>query len=114
MEIDFEVVFERGFHEFALVAAKEAVVDEDAHQAIADRAVKQCCSDGRIDAARKSADHLAGTDLLAESLDRFLYERAHRPGAGALADFVEEVVEDLLAAWGVRDFGVKLHAVERA
>ena len=30
-----------------------------------------------------------------------------------LADFVEEVLEDLLAAGRVGDFGVELHAVER-
>ena len=45
--------------------------------------------------------------------DGLLDEVAHRPGAGALADLVEEVLEDLLAARRVGDFGVELHAVER-
>jgi hypothetical protein len=76
--------------------------------------VQQRGGDGGIDAAGQAADHLGLADLVAHGGDGLLDEVPHRPGARALADLVEEVLEELLAAGRVSDFGVELHAVERA
>ena len=46
--------------------------------------------------------------------DRLLDEVARRPVAGAAADALDEVVQDLAALGRVHDFGVKLDAVEAA
>ena len=50
-ERDLEVVAERGDDLLALVLAHQAVVDEDAGQLVADRAVHEQRGDARVDAA---------------------------------------------------------------
>ena len=47
-----------------LLAAQEAVVDEDAGELVADRAVDERGGDGGVDAAGERADHAAVADLL--------------------------------------------------
>ena len=50
--------------------------------------------------------------LLADPRRRLVDERRHRPVAGAAADAVREVAQDLEAALGVHDLGVKQQRVE--
>ena len=52
-------------------------------------------------------------DLRANLRRRLLDKRRHRPVAGAAADAVGEVAQDLEAALGVHDFGMKQQRVER-
>jgi hypothetical protein len=61
----------------------------------------------------EAADHLAVADLLADAADGCSTKLPIVQVPEQLADLVEEVVEDLLAARRVRDLGVELHAVER-
>ena len=56
----------------------------------------------RIDAAAQRADDAAVADLRADPRRRLLDKRRHRPVAGAAADAVREVAQDLEAALGVR------------
>ena len=97
-----------------LVQPQHAVVDEDAGQPIADRAVDEQRRDGRVDAAAQPADHPPVADLRADPRGRLLDERRHRPVAGAAADVVGEVAEDLEAALGVHDLGMEQQRVEPA
>ncbi len=53
-------------------------------------------------------------DALANLCDRALGEIAESPGAGAMADVGQEIRQDRFAIGRVRDFGVKLQAVEWA
>ena len=95
-----------------LVEPQHAVVDEDAGQLIADRAVKDERRDGRIDAAAQRADHAPAADLRANLRRRLFDKRRHRPVAGAAADAVGEVAQDLEAAFGVHDLGMKQQRVQ--
>ncbi len=80
---------------FRFVLTHHAVVDEDARQPIADRAMDQHGRNRRIDAAAQAADDTALPDLVADPVRCLFHERGHRPVAGAAADFVGEVAEDV-------------------
>ncbi len=91
------------------------MVDEDAVQPVADRALHDGRGHGRVDAAGEPADRDAALpDLLAHALDLLLGDVEHRPGLAAARDVVQEVLEDLLAVLGVQHLGVPLHAREAA
>src|SRR5205807_342278 len=85
------------------VEAEHAVVDEDAHQLVADGAMNQQRRNGGVDAAAQRADDAALPDLRTDARRRLLDERRHRPIAGAAADAVREVAQDLETALGVHD-----------
>ena len=95
-------------------AAEEAVVDEDAGELVADRAVDEGGGDGGVDAAGERADDAPVADLLADAEDGVGDEVAGGPVAAAAADAEEEVLEELLAVGRVHDFGVELEADEAA
>ena len=61
-----------------------------------------------------AADDAAVADLRANPRRRLVDERRHRPVAGAAADVEREVPQDLEAAIGVRDLGMKQQAVQAA
>ncbi len=89
------------------VEPQHAVVDEDAGQLVADRAVNDERRHRRVDAAAQRADDMSVAHLGANPGRRLLHERGHRPVAGAAADAVREVAQDLEAMVGVDDFRVK-------
>ena len=93
-----------------LLAAQQAVVDEDAGQLVADGAVDERRRDRRVDAAGEGADDAAVAHLLADALDALADEVRRRPVAAAAADAVEEVADDLLALRRVHDLRVELEA----
>ena len=98
---------------FGFVFAHEAVIDVNAGQALADGAGDQRRRDGGIHAAGEAEHHAAvRADLLANGGDGVVDEGAHRPVARAAADVVQEVGDDLLALFAVRDFRVELHRVD--
>ena len=78
-----EVVAELAHDLLALALAHQPVVDEDAGQLIADRAVHEQRRDGAVDAAREAAEHLLVADLGADALDLLLDHRSGGPGARA-------------------------------
>ncbi len=95
-----------------LVEAKHAVVDEDAGQLAADGAMDQQRRNGGVDATAQRAHDAALTDLRTDARRRLIDERRHRPVAGAAADAVREVAEDLETPLGVHDFGMEQDRVE--
>ena len=111
-EVDVEVVAEGVLDELALVEAEEAVVNKDAGELRADGLVQQRGNDGGIHATRKPAQHAVFADAGSDRLDGRFEIVGHAPVAGAAADFVEEVFDDVGTLRGVCNFGVELHAVE--
>ena len=94
------------------VEPHDAVVDEDARQPVADGAMDEERGDGRVHAAAQAAHDAARAHLLADARDRLFDERRHRPVAGAAADVVGEVAQDVETAIGVRDLGMEEQRVE--
>ena len=84
-ERDAEVVAELAHDLLALALAHQPVIDEDAGQLIADRAVHEQRGDGAVDAAGETAEHLLVADLGADQLDLLLDHRGGRPRAGGAA-----------------------------
>ena len=107
-----KIFAENALHHFFLVRAQQTVVDENAGELIADRLVQKRRHDRRIDAAAQAEHDFLVAHLLPDARAGFLDERAHRPIHRAVADVKDEVLEDLLAARRVRDFGMKLQSVE--
>jgi hypothetical protein len=108
------VARKRLHHLVALAQAQQPVIDEHAHQLIADGLVQQRRDHGRIDATRETEQHASRTDLLAHACNAFGDDAARIPERLAAADAAHEALEDLAALDRVRDFRVKLHAVEVA
>jgi len=92
-----------------LACAQEAMVDEDAGEPIADRLRHERRGDRGVDATGEREDRAPFADGAPELGHRLLDERGWRPIAFAAAHAVEEVAEDLGAAWRVHDLGVELH-----
>jgi hypothetical protein len=89
------------------VQAEQSVVDENALQPIANRAVNERRGDGGIHATRQRADDPLVAHPLANARRRFLDERRDGPVTGAAAHIEREVAEDFLPALGVRHFGME-------
>ena len=53
-------------------------------------------------------------DLFPDARASFFDERAHGPIHRALADVIDEILQDLFATRRMRDFGMKLQSVEFA
>ncbi len=91
-QVHFEVVTKGRDDAFALVAAEQAVVHEDADELVADGLVDKRSGDGGIDAAAEAADDFGVAHAPADALDRLRDEVAHLPVASAAADVVEEIL----------------------
>ena len=99
---------------FALAAAQQPVVDEDASQAIPDGAVYQGRRDRRVHTSGQAADRPSvRADERPNAADLLVDEVPGRPIRRAAANVEQKVVQDLAAARGVRDLGVKQHAEDR-
>ncbi len=111
-EFDLKILDEDSLHRLGLVFAQQSVVNEDAGELIANRLVQKRRRHRRIDAAAQPEHDFLVAHLLADALTGFVNERAHRPIHRAMADAEEEILDDLVAARGVRHFGMKLKRVE--
>ena len=97
-----------------LVLSKQAVVDEDRRELIADRFRHQKRSDRGIDAAADRGDDVAPADGLAYLLDLPSFEVPQIPAGRAAGDVEEKVVDDLRSGFAVRHFRMKLNRVQPA
>ena len=97
-------------HDFRLVRAQHAVVDENAGKLAADGLVQQRRRHAGIHAAAQTEHDVLFADLRADFLDRLLDVIAHRPVLAAAADAVDEVGINLASARRVDDFGMELQA----
>ena len=99
-------------HHRALVQAQQAMVDEDAGQLVADRAVDQRCGDAGVNPARQAQDHLFVTHLLADLRHRLGDVVAHHPVGTGAANLEHKALEHHLALQRVRHLGMELHGVK--
>ena len=113
-ELEAHVLFEGFADLFAFVLAKEAVVDEDAGELLADGAVDEGRGDRAVDAAREAENDFFFADLIADLGDGFGDVVAHDPVGVAAADVEDEALEHGAALDGVGHFGVELQGVEAA
>jgi hypothetical protein len=90
------------------------VVDKNARQAAADRLMDQERRDRRIDPARKTAQNPALANLRVDRRNRLGPEGAHGPIGAQSRDLVDEIRQQPRAVRRVRDFEMKLHAIEAA
>ena len=90
------------------------MVHEHAGQLLADGLGQHGRADAGIHAAGQGAEYLAVTDLFAQGLDGVFHEGVHLPVTGAVADIIDEVMQNFRAVFGVQDLGVELHGVEAA
>ena len=112
--VDPEVSGERGHDLVAFVEPQQAVVDEDAGQAIADGAVQQRRHHGGVDTARQREQDPVAAEPAAHPRDAVVDDRARRPARPATADVVHEPAQDARALPGMGHLGMELHAVEAA
>ena len=96
----------------ALVLAQQAVIDKDAGELFADRAVEKRGSHGAVHAAGERQQHLAAADLGADLLNGFADVIRHAPLGGKAADLIEKVLQNFSAVDGVQHLGMELHTVE--
>ena len=109
-----EIFAENALHDFFLARAQQTVVHENARELIADCFVQKRGRHRRIDAAAQTEHDLLIADLFPDARASFFDERAHRPVHRAVADVIDEILQDLFASRRVRDFGMKLQAVKFA
>ena len=88
------------------------MVDEDAHELVADGLVHERGGDRRVDAAGEPGDDAGRADLLADARDLLGDHVAGVPVGGDARGAVQEVLDHALPELGVLDLGVPLHAVE--
>src|SRR5687767_4311529 len=87
------------------------MVDEEAHQAIADRTMDEESHHTRIDPAGERAQHATAAHAAFDGGDLLVEEALDRPVARKPRHAEEEVLEQLAANRGVHDLGVELHEV---
>ena len=89
------------------------MINVDADQAIADRAVNERCGNGGVDPAREGAeDAIGGAHLSGDGGDSVLSNAPRGPAGRRLGNVVDEVAQQALAARGVHHLGVELNPPE--
>src|SRR5262249_20198941 len=109
-----EAVSVHGQGVFKLIFAKQACVDEDVCQAIADRFVDQDCCDGGVYATAQTADSPFVADLSANCIYGFLDKSRAAPFWFRRAYFKQEIAQDFRSAVGVIHFGMEFDRVNLA
>jgi len=105
-EAQGEVIAEHAHHRLRFAGAEQAVVDEDAGEALVERLLAKDGGDRRVDAAGEAQDGVvAGAHAGAHRGDRVIDEGRRRPRGGEAGDVEEEGLQDLLAARRVSDLG---------
>ena len=112
--VDPEMTGELRHDLIAFVEPQQAVVDEDARQAVADGAVEERRHHGGVDAAREREQDLVAVDLAAHPRDAVVDDRIRSPARCATADVVHEPAQNSRTLAGVGDLGMELDAVEAA
>ena len=95
--LDAQILGEHVHHHVAFAQAQQAVIDEDAGQLVADRAVDQRRRHARIDPAGQPENDIVAADLAADRLHRFGDVIGHVPVRLATADFMHEAGQNCLA-----------------
>ena len=113
-ERNAEVAAEGLLHLLGLPLPVQPVVDEDARELIADRAVDEERGDGGVDPSGERAQDLRVTDLLPDPGHRVLDDVHRGPVGQEPAAVVEEPLQHVLAPRCVRHLGVELDREQAA
>ena len=87
------------------------MIHKHANELVSDGLMDQRGGDGGTPPAAHGAKHLFIPDLFLQLFHLLLNEAAHCPVAGRAAHLVEEVLQHLIAIFGMHHFGMKLNAV---
>ena len=101
-------------HQVALVLPQQAVIDEDAGQLVADRAMDQGGCDRGVHSSGQAEDDFLIANLAPDRLDRFCHVIAHDPVGARGADRQHEAFQDGAALPGVGDFRMELNGIKTA
>ena len=99
-------------HLLALAEAQQAVIDENAGEAITDGPFDERRRDAGIDSAGEPEHHPIHTHLAADQRHALIDDAGRCPSAVAAADVAGKAAHQLGAATGLGDFGVELHTIE--
>src|SRR5207248_3846933 len=111
-EFNMKIFAENALDDFFLARAQQTVIDEDTGKLVANRLVQKRSYDRGATPATKAENYFVVADLGADSFAGILDERTHRPIHRAMADVIDKVLQNLATPRGMRDFGMKLQAVE--
>ena len=89
---------------------QQTMIDKDAGQLATDCALHQSRRHSGVDAAREPADDVLAPDLLLDGHYGFLDDIGRSPIRSAASDVVQEMLQDLLAMFGVHYLRVPLDA----
>ena len=98
------------FHLCSLALTEQTMVDKDAHQLVTHSLMHQCCGHGRIDPARKTANHEVFADLIADALYLSRNDISAIPVITKARNIVEKTLQDSLAVVRMAHFWMPLHA----
>src|ERR1035437_2438564 len=107
-----EMFFKELNYSLAFFESKQAMINEDAMQAIADGFVNQGGGNRGIHSARKRANHMGvWWHTLLNLLNLLVQHGTHRPVALQARDIVKKALENFGSALRVGDLRVKLQTV---
>src|SRR6266487_5259593 len=113
-QADMKIFAENALDDFFLARTQQTVVHENAGELIADRLVQESGGHGRIHAAAQTEHDFLISDLFADACASLFDEGAHCPVHRAVADVIDEILQNLLPSRRVCDFGMKLQPVKLA
>src|SRR5204863_10097858 len=96
-QVGLEVIAEGALNRLDFIQAQQAIIDEDACDLRTDCLDEEGRRNRGIDAAGQAADDAVLADAPANVGDSLLDERFELPLAGAAANVVKEVVQNLVA-----------------
>src|SRR5579864_1804873 len=92
--------------------SQHAVVDENARQLRANRSLQQSRRYSRIDPTAQGKKYVASADLIADTLNQIVDNRAGSPVSGAPAHAKYKITQNRCAERRMRNFRVKLNRVD--
>src|SRR6185437_11740585 len=108
-----ELLFEHPHHAVTFFEAQKPVIDKDTVESFADRSMYESSRYGRIHPARKRADHMSlRSYTLSNMRDLLVHDGAHVPVRLDPGKIQQKMPEQLLAAFGMRDFGMELQGID--
>src|SRR5438067_2065908 len=103
-----KVFAKNALHDFFLARAQQTIVHENAGKLVPDRPVQKRRGNGGIDPAAQTEHDFLIADLFPYASASLFDERTHCPIHRAVADVINEILQNLFPARSMSDFGVKL------
>ena len=88
------------------------MIDKYASKLLSDCFWQHNCSNRRIYASRKSAQHFSVSDFCADCFNRAFYKRIHLPISGTAAHIFHEIIDHLRSFYRMKHFRMKLNCIK--